>query len=49
VILNLNRKEIAMEHRSVLENSNHLSICSNAEFPSESETEDGPSELCVRE
>jgi len=33
----------------VLENSDHLSLCSNAEFPGEPVTEDGPSELYVRE
>ena len=49
MILNLNRKEIAMEHRSVLENSDNLTICSNAEFPGEPVTEEGPSELCVKE
>ena len=49
VIFNLNHKEIAMEHRSVLENSDNLTTCSNAEFPGESVTEDAPSELCVKE
>jgi hypothetical protein len=33
----------------VLENSDYLSICSNAEIPRGSETDDGPSEVCVRE
>jgi hypothetical protein len=47
VILNLNRKEIAMEHRSVLENSDHLAICSNAEFPREPVTEDVPPQSSV--
>ncbi len=48
-ILNLNHKEITMEHRSVLENSDNLTTCSNAEFPGESVTEGSPSELCVTE
>jgi hypothetical protein len=48
VILNLNHQEFAMEHRSMLENSD-LSICSNAEIPRKSEPVAGPSELCVRE
>jgi len=49
VIFNLNHKEFAMEHRSALENSDYLSICSNVEISRGSETDDGPSELCVRE
>jgi len=33
----------------LLENSDKLTICSNAEFPGESVTEGAPSELCVKE